>query len=986
MNKRFLNIALAALVCTAMPVSLSSCKDYDDDIDNLQGQIDGIKVDVQKLQDLVNSGMVIKSVTNTANGVEFLMSDGKTYSITNGKNGENGAPGTAWTIGSDGFWYKDGAKTEYRAIGEQGAVGPQGPKGDKGETGAQGPAGPAGETGATGPQGPAGPAGANGKYYVPNTTTGCFDIYQDGKFVEDSKISWKPAAGENKNITAVYSGNQLILTGVRDSEGKDVPVTMQLGTPLGTVAFVPSVLSNVGGYPTTDKPFYHIDHYLSNAKYVQATKAFIPQTAWDKSNVVDLAYRISPQDAFIPETSLGAFINRAVTSRAAVGDLNGLMSVHSFDAAGANANGVLNVKALYNQSGRNKDGKSDIVAFQLWNGQNPFTSDYIAPSSTAIDAIIAKPKTPAVTYYPRNYAIVGEKGETSDFIQNTVGVSLSDPANEVMAYDGTLDISTLVDLYSTVAKSYLSDLNFEGIRYEYSLPAEYLANDVQKTNQQWFVKLDGSVLSCDASHLTDGLTPAIGRTPVVRVDAFMADNKGADQLVASCYIKVDIQPTAPKPGEDQKDLRTDLTVKEYEYHALTNVATLVNQMDWTAVNNSIYGKSQLTSQTFWNYYGGSSDEYEVEVSVIQKNGSKLVLNPNNKTAHADTPFTLSQDGVFAEVTLGSENTTTSNIKFSIDNMIKTENTYKDVDGKGAQYTVTLTIKSDNIKVRGNVVISQVFYVKEDCKGYEFNPNYYYGNFTWNNKTYANSVITKGVSTADGWKLQINVSEAFKMIDGKNVYEYYNTINNADAIKFAFDPTNLTGATLTDATNTTATDQTVALDAEMTEAYKIVGMQYDVTLVNGEKCNFKFNIVFQNPFKAGKSNQVVLDGTDPAAVLLPTMPEVNVVDTKNAAIYTYDKAAKALVLSNIATGTYKLVDSQVSVKYAFDTKFGNFETFKSNLAPGATFEIDEETGVITYDNLGASLATSYNLQVIATVTIDNISIVECKIPVKVQGIK
>lgn len=159
MNKHFLNFTLAALVCSAMSASFTSCKDYDDDIDNIQNQIDKINVDLGQLQELINSGMVIKSVTSTADGISFVMSNNQTYTVTNGKDGANG---TAWTIGADGYWYKDGAKTDYKAIGEDGAVGPQGPAGDRGPEG---------------PEGPQGPKGDSGEYYVPNPETGNFDIY-----------------------------------------------------------------------------------------------------------------------------------------------------------------------------------------------------------------------------------------------------------------------------------------------------------------------------------------------------------------------------------------------------------------------------------------------------------------------------------------------------------------------------------------------------------------------------------------------------------------------------------------------------------------------------------------------------------------------------------------------------------------------------------------------------------------------------------------
>lgn len=959
MNKRFLNIAMAALLLGGSATGFVSCKDYDDDIDNLQGQIDQINVSLKKLQDLIDSGMVIKNVTSTANGVEFLMSDGKSYTVTNGKDGQDGKDGqngTAWTIGADGYWYENGKKTDYRAIGEQG------PKGD---TGAPGTPGAAGSTGAT---------GAPGMYYVPNED-GTFWIHGDGsKAPYSSGISWRPAAEEKKGVTAAFTGTELKLSGVEGVEGV---LTIPMGTPLGSVAFVPSVLSNVGGYPTTDKPFYHIASYLDETKYVASTKNFIAQTAWDKSNVVATEYRISPQDAFIAENAKATFINRSVTSRAAEGDATGLLTAKSFDAEGANATGVLLVEALYNQTKATKTG-SDIAALQLWNGQQPYTSDYIAPSSKGIDAVIVDPKNVTDNYYPRTKAIPAAADETSDFIQSMV--SLSDAANVVMAYDKSLDIATLVELYSNSMKSLLSKLDFDGIRFEYSLPAEYKSNDVQKTNQQWFVELDGSVLSANAANLTEGLTPAIGRTPVVRVDAFMMANDGVtEKLVASCYIKVSIEPTAVDPGKDKDAFTTDMAVKEYEYHALTSTKTLVGQMDWMAVNNSIYGKTGLTSNTFWNYYGGANDEYEVEISVIQKNGQKLVLNPNNKTAQANNTFSLAQDGVFCEVTLGSGNTQTSNIRFDIDNKVKTENTYKDFDGKGAQYTVTITIASDNIKSRGNVVITQVFYVKEDCKPYEFNPNYY-GTFQGK----SDCVITKGTNASGSWKLEMNISEVFKMINGKSIYSYYNTVNNVDAIAFSMQP-GQTGAVMTQVTTDGVATDNIALDAAMTTEYKFIGMQYDVTLVNGETCNFKFNIVFQNPFKSGEIAGLSMNGNEIGEVTLETKPQVNVIDVLNAAIYNWSNSAKDLVLSAKATGTYKLSADMVSVSYKFNQNEA-YNTFKGQLAPGATFEVDATTGVITYDNLGASLVPSYNLEVIATVTIENISVVECKIPVAVKGMK
>ena len=54
-----------------------SCKDYDDDIENLQGQINANAEAIKTINDLVAKGSVISSVEPTANGIIIKLSDGK---------------------------------------------------------------------------------------------------------------------------------------------------------------------------------------------------------------------------------------------------------------------------------------------------------------------------------------------------------------------------------------------------------------------------------------------------------------------------------------------------------------------------------------------------------------------------------------------------------------------------------------------------------------------------------------------------------------------------------------------------------------------------------------------------------------------------------------------------------------------------------------------------------------------------------------------
>ena len=51
MRKKYLSALLfGAAFVLASAGTFTSCKDYDDDISNLQGQVDGIKADLEDLQ------------------------------------------------------------------------------------------------------------------------------------------------------------------------------------------------------------------------------------------------------------------------------------------------------------------------------------------------------------------------------------------------------------------------------------------------------------------------------------------------------------------------------------------------------------------------------------------------------------------------------------------------------------------------------------------------------------------------------------------------------------------------------------------------------------------------------------------------------------------------------------------------------------------------------------------------------------------------
>ena len=211
MKRKYFSALLMGALTIASVSTFTSCKDYDDDISSLQSQIDKLNEMVSKIQGQIDNGVILTGVNPVENGVKLTLSNGKEYTITNGKDGAKGEAGAAgdpgtpgkdadvWKIGDDGYWYKNDTKTNYKA------------KGDKGEN------------------------GTNGKYYVPNPATGCFDIYQDGKKVESTPIAY--TSTKENIITATWEKDALTLLGVKDAT--DGKVIISLTTDLKALVFSP---------------------------------------------------------------------------------------------------------------------------------------------------------------------------------------------------------------------------------------------------------------------------------------------------------------------------------------------------------------------------------------------------------------------------------------------------------------------------------------------------------------------------------------------------------------------------------------------------------------------------------------------------------------------------------------------------------------------------------------------------------------------------
>ena len=244
MKKNFVRVMLFGAL-TLATVTYVGCKDYDDDIDNLQTQIDANAAGLAELQAKVNAGNWVTDIKSITGGFEITFNNGNKYSIVNGKDG------SVVEIGENGNWFIDdvdtgkparGEKGETGAtgpvgpVGPEGPVGPVGPEGSVGPVGPEGPVGPVGPEGPIGPVGPEGPAGPAGKSPFIGDGTGEFEK-DYWYFYDDVTNKWVKGDYSSATVYAVQNEGLPSFT----LHVKDKTTGTELTTILPTAALISSL-------------------------------------------------------------------------------------------------------------------------------------------------------------------------------------------------------------------------------------------------------------------------------------------------------------------------------------------------------------------------------------------------------------------------------------------------------------------------------------------------------------------------------------------------------------------------------------------------------------------------------------------------------------------------------------------------------------------------------------------------------------------------
>ena len=368
MKRTYLSALLMGALTIASVSTFTSCKDYDDDISSLQSQIDKLNEMVSKIQGQIDNGAILTGVNPVENGVKLTLSNGKDYTITNGKDGAKGeagaagAPGTpgkdadVWKIGDDGYWYKNDTKTNYKAVGTDGTPGAAGT---------------------------AGTPGKDGKYYVPNPQTGTFFVYGDGdKAAYDSGVTYMTPG----IITATWTKDVLTLNGVKNEAGEQIVIN--LTTDLKALVFSPEY------------------YYQGIEAFEMATYKFKPKTVnkdvnADKNCATDAPTTAPDFFNYAPDMTASYFLNPA---NAKVEDKAELFSFISADkkyvTRGAtepkrdfrvekvdlSKSGMVTVHTKYNGDAVKSiatDNQVTVLALQYKGVNGTVTSDFAAVRATA---------------------------------------------------------------------------------------------------------------------------------------------------------------------------------------------------------------------------------------------------------------------------------------------------------------------------------------------------------------------------------------------------------------------------------------------------------------------------------------------------------------------------------------------------------------------------------------------------------------------------
>ena len=676
MNKKFKNLFLAGAIVLGLAGVAVSCTDYDGDINDLTERVKKLESTVSDLQTAINNGAVITDVTPITNGVKVTLSNGKSFDVTNGKDGndgKDGAPGkdgSVVTIGANGNWFIDGNDTGFASKGDKGD------KGDPGKDGKDGAPGKDGKDGNDGAPGAPGKDGVDGKDALQIWYQPCTDK-SDANYGKWVKYTYDPASKETTSevtnidvfpegtITAVYDEESGKITFHNVEGAKDGVVEISLLTTVKSLALIPEALMEGLGY-------IEFPYGIIIPDVEKDTAVFY------SSGAANVTYRLNPENADV-NANEWAFINRKVKTihmnTRSASDNKDLVSIVSENqkpvVKGGEATFSIKLNAfndfpvqtwLGRGDNEPEDLKNDIIALQTYANGETITSDY---AYVGIAGVYAHYGLIHKDFTTEDVSPIDKK----DRAYRLNPIAINDPADDELyapalptpelLYTETLDLKDYVTL---LAKGYNVknalaeeigvdvDYKFELVNEDGVVNEPFFGKD-GRTDQNQFVVIEGSKIRVNDKFLNESTRPAVNRTPQVKVTA---TTKLGDKVytLATCYIMIRI---VEKKVEPEKPVTYFWTATE---HTVTfcgdQVINFANpqtfcpdntgdnhkndkpkgdklEVTWEEVNKSVLGKLGLSYEAFLEAY--NTDEYDLYVLKIDDKGDTTYLRANDPTEY-----------------------------------------------------------------------------------------------------------------------------------------------------------------------------------------------------------------------------------------------------------------------------------------------------------------------------------------------------------------
>ena len=640
MKRKYFSALLMGALTIASVSTFTSCKDYDDDISSLQSQIDKLNEMVSKIQGQIDKGAILTGVSPVENGVKLTLSNGDSYTITNGKDGAKGADGAAgtpgtpgkdadiWKIGDDGYWYKNDAKTDWKAVGTDGAAGAAGT---------------------------AGTAGKDGKYYVPNPQTGTFFVYGDGdKDAYDSGVSYL-ASGI---ITATWTKDVLTLNGVKNEAGEQIVIN--LTTDLKALVFSPEY------------------YYQGIEAFEMATYKFKPKTVKavdpDEDYKNDAPTTASTFFNYAPDMTASYFLNPA---NAKVEDKAELFSFISADKKYTRAtepkrdfrvekvdlskSGMVTVHTKYNGDAVKSiaaDNQVTVLALQYKGVNGTVTSDFAAVRATAYTDLqlnLANDPHACNHLYGTALAAINNPAQANLKYNDDKGIDLRELINTDRKYQGGPCLGWDKNAKEDLVKQ-------AGFKYSFELVGYHEGDNATSQSAHAAIAADGYTMRAQmpaggkqqpygysaekANNLQNPAT--MNREPLVRV--ILTDTVN-NKIASVGYLKFKI---TNKDTQDQQQVFPMATVNTPYTIDCGDNNVMKQDLKWFDIEEQIIAQLSLSKTQFETTY-----DYE---------GSALDLDQFDKAElNATALLPVNKIGVVQHTTMDVNGTETEVLKWAVNN-------------------------------------------------------------------------------------------------------------------------------------------------------------------------------------------------------------------------------------------------------------------------------------------------------------------------------